>query len=116
MGYDCGLRFPATVLATVLGYVFGDVFGRRLWATVSGDTEIVGFDCGLRLLATIVHDVLGYIFGLWCLVTVLGYGFGLRCLATVLGYDDAYVSNFLLTVHPGDPPFDRDNRLKRCVW
>ena len=103
-------------MATVLGYVFGDVFGRRLWATVSGDIEIVGFDCGLRLLATIVHDVLGYIFGLWCLVTVLGYGFGLRCLATVLGYDDAYVSNFLLTVHPGDPPFDRDNRLKRCVW
>ena len=81
-----------------------------MWAT------IVGFDCGLRLLATIVHDILGYIFGLWCLVTVLGYGFGLRCLATVLGYDDAYVSNFLLTVHPGDPPFDRDNRLKRCVW
>ena len=33
--------------------------------------------------------------------TVLGDGFGRRCLATVLGNDDAYVSNFSLTVHPG---------------
>ena len=64
------------IVATVLGYVFGDVFGRRLWATVSGDTEIVGFDCGLRFQATVS-------------ATHVGYDCGLRLWATVVGYNCA---------------------------
>ena len=55
LGYDCGLR---------------------LWATVSGDTEIVGFDCGLRFQATVS-------------ATHVGYDCGLRLWATVVGYNCA---------------------------
>jgi hypothetical protein len=90
----------ATVEGQGLGDGFGLRFGRRFWAT------IVGFDCGLRFPALACRCG-GYglrvtIFvNTTALATIVGYDCGRRCLATVLGNDDAYVSNFSLTVHPG---------------